>query len=193
MANKLEKAKVSRPYVPLFGSSRASALLRVLCCRKSVKRNSGLYKVGHGEKSVIWHWEFDMEEWYFHKFRTVGYAGLFWFNLEFYTTNKFTMWEWDQKGMLTRMTESNRMMTIPLSRFRITVVRCPACPHCLSYLPAHRYWVRVQTLTCSKSCIFWPCTRCLSILSVDLFLALTSCMTKVKRFVYRVAGYFKVM
>ena len=49
MLNKLKKAKVIRPYVPLFGSSRASTLLRVLSCRNSIKRNSGLYKAGHGE------------------------------------------------------------------------------------------------------------------------------------------------
>jgi len=58
VVNKLEKAKVIRPYVPLFGSSRASALLHTLFRKKSMRRNSGLYKVGHGEKSVIWYWKF---------------------------------------------------------------------------------------------------------------------------------------
>jgi len=87
MLNKLEKTKVIRPYVPLFGSSRASTLLRALSCRNSIKRNSGLYKAGHGENSVIWYWEFDREKQYSHKFRPVDYAAA----LEFYTANKFTM------------------------------------------------------------------------------------------------------
>ena len=89
MLNKLEKEKVIRPYVPLFGSSLASTLLRVLSRRNSIKRNSGLYKVGHGEKSVIWYWEFDREKQYFHKFRTIDYAAA----VDFYTANKFSMWE----------------------------------------------------------------------------------------------------
>jgi len=87
--NKLEKAKVIRPYVPLFGSSRTSAFLHTLSRKKSVKRNSGLYKLGHGEKSVIWYWEFDMEKKYFHQFKYIDYAAA----VEFYEANKFTMWE----------------------------------------------------------------------------------------------------
>ena len=74
VVSKLEKAKVIRPYVPLFGSSRASALLHTLSRKKSVKRNSGLYKLGHGEKSVIWYWEFDVKERYFHQFNTIDFA-----------------------------------------------------------------------------------------------------------------------
>jgi len=68
MLNKLEKERVIRPYVPLFGSSRASALLRVLSRRNSIKRSSGLYKAVRKEKSVIWYWEFDREKQYFHEF-----------------------------------------------------------------------------------------------------------------------------
>ena len=89
MLNKLEEEKVIRPYVPLFGSSRASTLLRVLSRRNSIKRNSGLDKAGHKEKSVIWYWEFDREKQYFHKFRTIDYAAA----VDFYTANKFSMWE----------------------------------------------------------------------------------------------------
>jgi len=59
--NKLEKAKVIQPYAPLFGSSRASALLHTFSHKHSVRRNSGLYKLGHGEKLVIWYWEFDVQ------------------------------------------------------------------------------------------------------------------------------------
>ena len=87
VVNKLEKAKVIRPYDPLFGSSRASALLHTLS-RKSVRRNSGLYKLGHGEKSVIWYWEFDVKKQYFHQFRTIDYAAA----AEFYEANKLMMW-----------------------------------------------------------------------------------------------------
>ena len=89
IVNKLEKAKVIRPYVPFFGSSRASALLHILSRKKSLRRNSGLYKLGHGEKSVIWYWEFDLEKRYFHQFKTIDYAAA----VRFYEANKFTMWE----------------------------------------------------------------------------------------------------
>jgi len=88
----LEKAKVIQPYVPLFGSSRASALLHILSRKKSVKRNSGLYKYGHGEKSIIWYWEFDVEKRYFHQFKTIDYAAA----VRFYKANKFTIWEKDK-------------------------------------------------------------------------------------------------
>jgi len=89
VVNRLEKAKIIRPYVPLFGSSRVSALLHAFSCKKSVKRNSGLYKFGHGEKSVIWYWEFDVDKRYFHQFKTIDYAAA----VDFYKANKFTMWE----------------------------------------------------------------------------------------------------
>lgn len=88
MIDKLEEAKVIRPFHPRFGSSRATALLRIFSRKKSGK-SSGLYKLGHREKSVIWYWEFDMEERYFHQFRTIDYVAA----MEFYTANKFTMWE----------------------------------------------------------------------------------------------------
>jgi len=87
VVNTLEKAKVIRPYVPLFGSSRASALLHILSRKKSVRSNSGLYKVGHGEKSVVWYWEFDVNKRYFHQFKTIDYEAA----VEFYEANKFTM------------------------------------------------------------------------------------------------------
>jgi len=90
VVNNLEKAKVIRPYVPFFGSSRASALLHTLSRTKSVRRNSGLYKLGHGEKSVIWYWEFDVKKRYFHQFKTIDYAAA----AEFYEANKLMMrWE----------------------------------------------------------------------------------------------------
>jgi len=54
-----------------------------------VRRNSGLYKLGHGEKSVIWYWGFDVQRQYFHQFKTIDYAAA----VEFYAVNKFTLWE----------------------------------------------------------------------------------------------------
>jgi len=59
-----------------------------------VRRNSGLYKLGHGKKSVIWYWEFDMQRQYFHQFKTIDYAAA----VEFYVANKFTMWEKKKEG-----------------------------------------------------------------------------------------------
>ena len=55
-----------------------------------MRRNSGLYKLGHGEKSVIWYWEFDVEKRYFHQFKTIDYVAA----AEFYEANKLMMrWE----------------------------------------------------------------------------------------------------
>jgi len=54
-------------------------------------RNSGLYKLGHGGKSIIWYWEFDMEKRYFHQFKTIDYAAA----VQFYEASKFTMWWWE--------------------------------------------------------------------------------------------------
>jgi len=99
----LEKAKVIRPYVPLFGSSHVSALLHILFRKKSVRRNCGLYKVGHGEKSVIWYWEFDVEKRYFHQFKTINYAAA----QEFYEAKKFTMWAKEKEESDAEVEESN--------------------------------------------------------------------------------------
>jgi len=94
VVNKLKKAKVIRPYVPLFGSSCVSAFLHTFSRKKSVKRNSGLYKLGHGEKSVIWYWEFDVKKRYFHQFKTIDYAAA----AEFYEANKLMM-RWEDVGL----------------------------------------------------------------------------------------------
>ena len=56
-----------------------------------------MYKRGHGEKSVIWYWEFDIEKRYYHQFRTIDYAAA----VEFYKTKKFALWkeiEEDEEG-----------------------------------------------------------------------------------------------
>ena len=76
--------KFINPTVPLHTFSR----------RKSVKRNSGIYKLGHGEKSVIWYWEFDVEKRYFHQFKTINYAAA----ADFYKANKFMMWDKGVEG-----------------------------------------------------------------------------------------------
>jgi len=99
----LEKAKVIRPYLPLFGSSRASAVLHILSRKKSVKRNSGLYKYGYGEKSIIWYWEFDVEKRYFHQFKTIDYAAA----VRFYKANKFTMQKKEKEESDTEEEESD--------------------------------------------------------------------------------------
>ena len=89
MVNKLEKAGVIRRYHPLFGSSRATTLVYTLSRKSSVRGNSGLYKFGHGKKSIIWYWEFDMEKRYYHQFQTIDYRAA----VEFYKANKFTLWQ----------------------------------------------------------------------------------------------------
>jgi len=91
--NKLEKAKVIQPNTPLFSLSCASVLLHTFSRKHSVRRNSRLYKLGHGEKSVIWYWEFDVQRQYFNQFKTIDYAVA----VEFYVANKFTLWE-EKKG-----------------------------------------------------------------------------------------------
>jgi len=97
VVNKLEKAGVIRRYHPLFGSSRVTTLLHTLSHKNSVRKDSGLYKLGHGENSIIWYWEFDMEKRYFHRFTTIDYRAA----VEFHKENKFTLWkeiEEDEEG-----------------------------------------------------------------------------------------------
>jgi len=55
VVKRLKEAKVIRPYLPLFGPSRASAVLHTLTHKKSERKNSWLYKIGYGEKSVTWY------------------------------------------------------------------------------------------------------------------------------------------
>jgi len=62
-----------------------------------VRRNSGLYKLGHGEKLVMQYWEFDVEKWCFHQLHTIDYAAA----VGFHEANKFTMWE-EKKGRWLR-------------------------------------------------------------------------------------------
>ncbi|KAF5356911.1 hypothetical protein D9756_006409 [Leucocoprinus leucothites] len=52
-------------------------------------KRRGLYKLGHGEKSVIWYWEYDMKKQYFHEFITVDYERA----MRIYKAEKFRMWD----------------------------------------------------------------------------------------------------
>jgi len=97
VVNKLKKAGVIRRYYPHFGSSRVTTLLHTLSHKNSVRKDSGLYKLGLGEISIIWYWEFDMEKRYFHRFTTIDYRAA----VEFYKANKSTLWkeiEEDEEG-----------------------------------------------------------------------------------------------
>ena len=68
-----------------------------------MKRNSGLYKYGYGEKSIIWYWEFDVEKQYFHQFKTIDYAAA----VRFYKANKFTMQKKEKEESDTEEEESD--------------------------------------------------------------------------------------
>ncbi|KAF5360973.1 hypothetical protein D9756_004482 [Leucocoprinus leucothites] len=92
MVDKLESARVIRPYHPQLGSSRAASVLHTISRQKRSSIKSGLYKLGHGDKSVIWFWEFDTEKQYFHQFGTVNYEEA----MAFYKVEKFTMWDDDE-------------------------------------------------------------------------------------------------
>jgi len=97
VVNKLKKAGVIRRYHSLFGSSCVTTLLHTLSRKNTARKDRGLYKRGHGEKSVIWYWEFDIEKRYYHQFRTIDYAAA----VEFYKTKKFALWkeiEEDEEG-----------------------------------------------------------------------------------------------
>jgi len=89
VVNKLKKAGVIRQYHPLFGSSHVTTLLHTLSHKNSVRKDSGLYQLEHGEKLIIWYWEFDMKKQYFHQFTTIDYVAA----VEFYKANKFTLWQ----------------------------------------------------------------------------------------------------
>ena len=91
MVDKLEKAKVIRPYNLYFGSGYTAALIRNFSRRNSARKNSGVFKLGHRGKSIIWHWKFDVDRRYFHEFRTFDYEAA----IEFYEAKRFSMWKED--------------------------------------------------------------------------------------------------
>ncbi|KAF5360712.1 hypothetical protein D9756_004479 [Leucocoprinus leucothites] len=69
-----------------------TSILHTISRQNQSSTKSGLYKLGHRDKSVIWFWEFDTEEQYFHQFRTVNYEEA----MAFYKVEKFTLWDGDE-------------------------------------------------------------------------------------------------
>ncbi|KAF5357155.1 hypothetical protein D9756_006433 [Leucocoprinus leucothites] len=62
MVEKLARTRVIRPYHPRSGSSRIVSTFHAVFRQRPSSKKSGLYKFGHGDKSVIWYWEFDTEK-----------------------------------------------------------------------------------------------------------------------------------
>jgi len=71
--DKLKKTKVIWPYYLHFGLSHATVFAHTLLCTKSIQRNSGLFKYGHGKKSVISYWKFNVKKGNLLEFHTVAY------------------------------------------------------------------------------------------------------------------------
>jgi hypothetical protein len=87
MVKTLEALKIIKPHHPKIPSALAS-ILYTFSRRKPYGKNSGLYKLGHGEKSVVWYWEFDTWNRYFHEFQTVDFTEA----MKIYEKSKFDMW-----------------------------------------------------------------------------------------------------
>lgn len=88
MVKKFEDLNIIKPHHPRLPSPLAS-IPNVFSRRKSYGKRSGLYKLGHGEKSVIWYWEFDTKKRYFHEFQALNFTEA----MEIYEKHKFEMWE----------------------------------------------------------------------------------------------------
>jgi hypothetical protein len=88
VVKRYEDLKVVKPYHPRLPSALAS-IPHAFSRRKPSGKSSGLYKLGHGEKSVIWFWEFDTDAQYFHQFRTVNLHEA----MKIYEKSKFEMWD----------------------------------------------------------------------------------------------------
>ncbi|KAF5356740.1 hypothetical protein D9756_006400 [Leucocoprinus leucothites] len=84
---KNEEAGVIKAFHPRAPSIFAS--LNNLYSRHKLGKNHGLYQAGHGEKSVIWYWEYDTKKRYFHEFQTVDYERA----MRVYEAGKFKMWD----------------------------------------------------------------------------------------------------
>ncbi|KXN80587.1 hypothetical protein AN958_10408 [Leucoagaricus sp. SymC.cos] len=89
MVQKLEKLGVIKPYHPNLPSTLAS--IPQMFSRLKHAQCSGRYKLGRGDKTVYWYWEFDMEEGYFHEFRALDFAKA----MRIYEKEKFAMWDED--------------------------------------------------------------------------------------------------
>lgn len=95
MVKKLKDLGIIKHHHPRLPSS-LSTVYRTFSWPKPHGKNSGLYKLGHGEKSVVWYWEFDMKRRYFHEFGTANFEGA----MRIYEKNKFEMWEdsWEPRS-----------------------------------------------------------------------------------------------
>jgi hypothetical protein len=93
VVKRLEDLNVIKPYQPQPPSARVSISL-AHSRRKPYGKNLGLYKLGRGQKSVTWSWEFDTDKRYFHEFRTVSFTEA----MRMYQKSKFEMWKmgWEQ-------------------------------------------------------------------------------------------------
>jgi hypothetical protein len=87
MVKKLEDLNVTKPHCPQLPSALASTP-HAYSRRKPHGKSSGLYDLGHGEKSVVWYWEFDTEKRYFHECQTVNFTEA----MKIYEKSKFDMW-----------------------------------------------------------------------------------------------------
>ncbi|KAF5356945.1 hypothetical protein D9756_006375 [Leucocoprinus leucothites] len=84
---KSEKAGIIKAFHPRAPSALASVIN--LYSRHNPEKCHGLYKLGRGEKSVIWYWEYDTKKRYFHHLITVDYKRA----MQIYKTEKFKMWD----------------------------------------------------------------------------------------------------
>jgi hypothetical protein len=88
LVERYEIIDVARPYHPKLPSPLASTP-HAFSRREPSGKSSGLYELGHGEKSMIWFWEFDTDIGYFHEFRTVDFEEA----MKIYEKSKFDMWD----------------------------------------------------------------------------------------------------
>ncbi|KAF5357173.1 hypothetical protein D9756_006411 [Leucocoprinus leucothites] len=79
-----ELIKAFHPHAPSIVAS-----MNNLYSQNKPGKRRGLYKLGHGEKSVIWYWEYDTKKRYFHEFRTVDFERA----MRIYKAEKFRMWD----------------------------------------------------------------------------------------------------
>jgi hypothetical protein len=85
---KLEDIKVVKFYHTQLPSAPASPP-HTFPGRKPYGKTSGLYELGHGDRSVMWYWEFDTANRYFHEFRTVNFPEV----MKIYEKSRFEMWD----------------------------------------------------------------------------------------------------
>jgi hypothetical protein len=88
MVKKLENLKIIKPYHPQLASTLASAHHFVFSRQASRRKSYGQYKLGHGDRSVVWYWEFSVAEKYFHEFRTVKFTEA----MKIYEADKQRIW-----------------------------------------------------------------------------------------------------